>query len=135
MNPIQKEAYQSGLEHARKLLVANTDGVWPCFLEEAISKAVRDINGEISKLTGRVELGNGIDYVEYVRDRALAIVDSGQPQGVKEVDTPIGKLSCWTWLGATGKPTSSYTLDGHCVTVDEMKRLGLAQRPTTRNRK
>lgn len=135
MNPIQKEAYQSGLEHARKLLVANTDGVSDGHLQEAVSQAIRDINGEISKMTGRIELGHSIDYVEFVREYATHFVLKGEADGHAEVVTPIGKLSCWTWLGTTGKPTSSYTLDSHCVTVAEMKRLGLAQRPTTRNRK
>ncbi|TIN82199.1 hypothetical protein [Mesorhizobium sp.] len=58
------------------------------------------------------------------------------------VDTPLGRLRMTTWLrpwkGARGERiawASEYYLNDQPITVAEIKAMGLAQRPTTRNRK
>lgn len=58
------------------------------------------------------------------------------------IDTPLGRLvaTVWRqrWAGKRGERITwagSYMLDGEPITVAEIRAAGLAQRPTTRNRK
>lgn len=91
---------------------------------------------------------NRIDYLEKVQTEARAEHARSRPSdNAKEytasavVETPIGKLGIitWqrTWRGARGERTawaSEYTLNGEPITLDEIRKAGLNQRPTTRNR-
>ncbi|MDX8492897.1 hypothetical protein RFN29_15065 [Mesorhizobium sp. VK22B] len=101
-----------------------------------------------------------IDYLERARSEAQAawmsqfIAMPGRPQddaslptgpehdATAGVDTPLGRLRVTTWrrpwAGAKGERiawASEYYLNDQPITVAEIKAMGLAQRPTTRNRK
>ncbi|RUX08043.1 MAG: hypothetical protein E5V51_00275 [Mesorhizobium sp.] len=76
---------------------------------------------------------------------ALASAPAPNPdhyQAVAGIDTPLGRLRVVTWRRAwTGDRgdriawASEYYLNDEPITVAEIKAMGLAQRPTTRNRK
>lgn len=57
------------------------------------------------------------------------------------ITTPLGRLTCTTWRrkwsGKRGERitwASEYTLNDDPISIEEIKKAGLAQRPTTRNR-
>lgn len=93
-----------------------------------------------------------IDYLERVQAAARAAwierhgvsaLKAGiEHDAVAGIDTPIGRLKAvvWkrAWAGVRGMRivwASEYYLDDQPITVAEVKAAGLAQRPTTRNRK
>lgn len=91
------------------------------------------------------------DYMAEAQDAAravwLAVHRLGNTTGPEYdatagVDTPLGRLRVTTWRrswrGARGERiawASEYYLNDQPITVAEIKAMGLAQRPTTRNRK
>lgn len=90
------------------------------------------------------------DYLERVQDAARAAwlaqwqhgdVDPAH-DATAGVDTPLGRLRCtvWQrqWAGKVRQTTtwaSEYALNDEPISVREIRAAGLAQRPTTRNRK
>lgn len=93
----------------------------------------------------------GVDYLERVQQAARdawRAENAGETVGPSHaatagVDTPIGRLICTTWRAVwTGSKRgeriawcSEYMLDDAPISISEIKDAGLAQRPTTRNRK
>ncbi|TIN82221.1 hypothetical protein [Mesorhizobium sp.] len=91
------------------------------------------------------------DYMAEAQDAAravwLAVHRLGNMTGPEYdatagVDTPLGRLRVTTWRrpwrGDRGERiawASEYYLNDQPITVAEIKAMGLAQRPTTRNRK
>lgn len=128
------------------------DGAEPNDQVLAMFKAVKGIRAPeplslpISKVT---------DYMAWVQREARSAWESrasaytaGRPIGPRfsvtaGVDTPIGRLALTTWRrewvgsikGERIAWAGEYTLDGEPITVAEIRAAGLAQRPTTRNRK
>jgi hypothetical protein len=123
--------YRRGLEDARAVLVDATAYVTDPDMLEVLARAFADLNRVISGVAGVIVGNERIDYVERVQVKARAAGNAG---GSASVKTPIGELTCMTWIDA-GKRQSEYTLAGSRISVREMKALGLAQRPTTRNRR
>ncbi|MER9628360.1 hypothetical protein [Mesorhizobium sp. M0296] len=77
----------------------------------------------------------------WARKRAIVGVDTGV-DATAGVDTPIGRLRVTTWrrqwAGERGERiawASEYYLNDLPITVAEIRAAGLAQRPTTRNRR
>lgn len=99
----------------------------------------------------RVVSFNRVDYLDRVQIAARAayrtvhgLGDHGSEcEGIAGIDTPLGRLKAIVWRrpwkgGKHGDRIAwagEYYLDEEPITVAEIKAAGLAQRPTTRNRK
>lgn len=107
----------------------------------AAIKALRpDRSAEVTEL-------ERIDYLEAVQRSARAAWNSRYAAGslgpecdaVAGIDTPLGRLKTVTWrrLWRGGKIAwaSEYYLGDDPVSIAEIRAAGLAQRPTTRNRR
>lgn len=141
-NPATREAnYRAGMEHARSVMVEATAEIADPEACRILTLAFQRLNSEINRYAGKIVTGDRVDYLEWVQLKARqAWVDGRMSQttkaAVSSVTTPLGALTCETWMEA-GKDRwqSLYTLAGEPITVREIKALGLAQRPTTRERK
>lgn len=104
---------------------------------------------ELKRLLGETPPSERIDYHERAQERARAAhvgkftreQIGPEYRATATVTTPLGELQCETWLRRWTGPkrarvtwASEFTLDAEFVSVREIKSLGLAQRPTTRNR-
>lgn len=96
-----------------------------------------------------------IDYLERVQQEARAawtkahggqhgnvVVTDPSADATAGITTPLGRLTATTWRTVwTGKNgqrivwMTEYSLDGEPISIAEIRKAGLAQRPTTRNRK
>ena len=95
-----------------------------------------------------------VDYLERVQQEARAAwqeahgtapglsVAKPEYDATAGVTTPLGRLTATTWRTVwTGKNgqrivwMTEYSLDGLPISVAEIRKAGLAQRPTSRNRK
>lgn len=102
----------------------------------------------------RVASLNPVDYLTKVQEAAraawvgehgttasgLTIITTGPEHDASaSIDTPLGRLTITTWRtrwnGERIAWASEYSLAGEAITVAEIKAAGLAQRPTTRNRR
>lgn len=95
----------------------------------------------------RVASLNQVDYLTKVQEAARAAwmerhggdVFGPEHDATASVETPLGQLSITTWRtrwnGERIAWASEYSLAGEPITVAEIKAAGLAQRPTTRNRR
>jgi hypothetical protein len=119
------------MEDARGLMVEATAHIVDPDTLEVLAMAFAHLNRSISALAGVIVGGERVDYLEKVQVKARAAGNAG---GSGSVRTPIGELTCMTWIDERGRQ-SNYTLAGKKISVREIKALGLAQRPTTRNRK
>lgn len=138
---ISEASYRSGMEHARKVMAEVTAEIINPDACRILTIAFSRLNDEINRYAGKIVTGDRIDYLEQVQLKARqAWVDGRMSQTTKaavaSVPTPLGALLCETWMEA-GKDRwqSLYMLAGEPITVREIKALGLAQRPTTRERK
>lgn len=130
-NPIMLEdARREGMRYVRSALVQATAGITDPESVSILAKAFAEVNREISALRGRIEGCERIDYLERVQWRAR-----GAAGGIATENTPLGPLMCEAVLGSDGSWSSTYYLNGDRIAVREIKALGLAQRPTTRNRR
>jgi len=132
------DSYKRGLKHARSIMVEATADITDPDSVTVLAKAFIILNREIAAVTGRVEGGERIDYLAMVQRKARDEWRSGggfdEVDGAAVVTTPIGRLSCEARFGDDGW-ASTYYLNGERIAVREIKALGLAQRPTTRNRR
>lgn len=91
-----------------------------------------------------------VDYLAQVQDAARSrwALDWDQENigpahdATAGVDTPLGRLSATVWRerwnGYRGERiawASEYSLEGEPITIAEIKAAGLAQKPTSRNRR
>lgn len=134
---ISEASYRSGMEHARKVMAEVTAEIINPDACRILTIAFSRLNDEINRYAGKIVTGDRIDYLERVQLEARQgwlVKRSGD--GCGSTRTPLGVLSCRTWMEA-GKDRwqSLYMLAGEPITVREIKALGLAQRPTTRDRK
>lgn len=136
-----KDAFRAGLEAARSIMLNETAEIADPEACRILTLAFIQLNREIDHHAGRIVSGDRIDYLERVQLKARqAWVDGRMSQTTKtavaSTETPLGALICETWMEA-GKDRwqSTYTLAGEQITVRQIKALGLAQRPTTRERK
>jgi hypothetical protein len=90
----------------------------------------------------RVQTAERIDYLDRVQQAArqawAADGGSRDHDATAAVDTPLGTLTATVWRKETTRGAewkSSYSLDGKPIGVRDIKLAGLAQRPTSRNRK
>lgn len=138
MTPVERAAYQRGMEDARSAMVIATAEVTDPEFLAVLSRAFRAVTEEIAAVVGIVPAGHRVNYLAMVQEAARQAAEASGVFGgeVKTVTTPIGTLSCWTypaWVGAGYR--FEYKLNGSRVTVRQIIALGLAQRATTRNRK
>lgn len=124
------DGYKRGLKHARSIMVEGTADISDPDSVTILAKAFIILNREIAAVTGRVEGGERIDYLERVQWKAR-----GDVGGIATENTPIGPLMCEATRNADGVWASTYYLNGERIAVRDIKALGLAQRPTTRNRR
>lgn len=123
--------YRRGMEDARAAMVDATAYVTDPDTLEVLARAFADLNRAISAAAGVIVGSERVDYLMKAQTKARG---AGKDGGSGSTKTPLGELTCMTWT-AEGRRTSTYTLAGKQITVREIKALGLAQRPTTRNRK
>jgi hypothetical protein len=137
MTPAERAAYQRGMEVARSIMVVETAPISDAHGLAVLSLAFRAVNEEIAKVAGVVPAGHRVDYLALVQAKARQVLDASGVSGgeVATVQTPIGVLSCWTYPVLGWKYRSEYKLNGQRVTVRQIVALGLAQRPTSRERK
>lgn len=90
----------------------------------------------------RTQTADRVDYLAWVqRDARQAWEANGgfrDQSDAATVDTPLGRLTATVWRVETVRGIewkSSYSLDGTPISVRDIKLAGLAQRPTSRNRK
>lgn len=119
-------------------MVAHTVSVVDADFLAVLSRAFRAVSEEIAAVTGIVPAGHRVDYLAIVQEKVRQALDASGVEGGESatVQTPIGLLWCWTypcWVGP--KRRSEYKLNGERVTVKQIIALGLAQRPTSRERK
>lgn len=126
---MMEDARREGMRYARSALVQATAGITDPESVSILSKAFAEVNREISALRGRIEGCERIDYLERVQLRSR-----GEAGGIATENTPLGPLMCEATL-IDGEWASEYYLNGERIAVREIKALGLAQRPTTRNRR
>lgn len=134
-----EDAYRRGLKDARSIMVEATAEITDPASLSVLSKAFSMLNREIAGVTGRVEGGERIDYLAMVQRQARAawrggLAGSADAGAAATVKTPLGPLMCEARMTAEGW-FSEYYLNGERIAVREIKALGLAQRPTTRNRR
>lgn len=135
MTPAERAAYQRGMEAARSIMVAETVAIVDAHGLAVLSLAFRAVSEGIAKVAGVVPAGHRVDYLAMVQEGARqAAIQPGTNVGYSERITPIGTISCSTGLWE-GRWTSVYRLNGQRVTVRQIIDLGLAQRPTSRERK
>lgn len=131
--------YSRGMKDARSLMVEATAEITDPASLSILSKAFSMLNREIASVTGRVEGGERIDYLAMVQRQARAAWRSeGGFDGVGSVatvKTPLGPMMCEACFTSEKTWQSTYYLNGERIAVREIKALGLAQRPTTRNRR
>lgn len=133
MTPVERAAYQRGMEAARSVMVAHTVSINDERTLAVLSLAFRAVTEEIAKVTGIVPAGHRVDYLALVQEAARQAVDETGMGGADRL-TPIGILHCWA-TEVNGKRYAIYKLNGERVTVKQIIALGLAQRPTSRDRK
>lgn len=124
-----EDALCRGMRDARSIMVEATAHMTDPDSVAILSRAFDALNREISALRGRIESVSRIDYLERVQLKAR-----GEYGGVATENTPLGPLLCEATL-IDGQWHSEYYLNGERIAVREIKALGLAQRPTTRNRR
>lgn len=110
---------------------------------EAIKRLRDDKPARVSSLNPR-------DYLSEVQTLARtawmaeygSIIGGDLEVTTRGIDTPLGRLTAhaWRqrWAGKRGERLTwagNYTLNGEPITIAEIKDAGLAQRPTTRNRR
>lgn len=134
-----EDGYRRGLKDARSIAVEGTAEITDPASLAILSRMFTTLNREIAAVTGRVEGGERIDYLAMVQRNARASWRGGGGfegvGSVATVKTPIGPLMCEACFTAERKWLSTYYLNGERIAVREIKALGLAQRPTTRNRR
>lgn len=133
MTPAERAAYQRGMEAARSTMVAHTVSVVDADFLAVLSLAFRAVSEEIAKVAGVVPAGHRVDYLAMVQAAARQAVDETGMGGADRL-TPIGMLHCWA-TEVNGRRYAIYKLNGQRVTVRQIIALGLAQRPTSRERK
>ncbi len=93
----------------------------------------------------RVDMLQPTDYLERLQIAARAawseahdFTDSGvEFDAIAAIDTPVGRFKAVTWRRAKGDKFAwwtEYYLNDEPITMAEIKKAGLAQRPHTRNR-
>jgi hypothetical protein len=126
------------MKDARSVIVEATKHMTDPDSLAILSRAFTILNREIATVTGRVEGGDRIDYLAMAQRKAREAWrgDRGSDgmMGLSTIKTPLGPLMCEARMGDGGW-TSQYYLNGERIAVREIKALGLAQRPTTRNRR
>jgi len=118
--------------------------------EPPTSQALRIIAGLKAMMPGavpRVYARTGVDYLERLQSAvhgawiAKHSRDATGPEhdAIAGIDTPLGRFNALTyrrpWKNGKIAWATEYYLNDEPVTIREINAAGLAQRPTTRNRK